>query len=250
MPVAVIRAPVPPLRALADCGRNRRTFTVRRNLRMTDFAAARRAMVDCQVRPSDVTRYAIIDAMLWAPRELFVPRSWREVAYAGAEIPIGEGRVLLDPRTFSKMLEAADIDDQDLVLDLAPGTGYSTAIIARMAEAVVAIEPDEALAETAQKLMDRLEVVNAAVAVGDPTEGDAAHGPYDVIFVNGAVERLPETLTAQLKEGGRLVAIFSDGNVGQCKVLYRSGGAVSRRTMFDASAPVLAGFEKPVEFTF
>ena len=113
---------------------------------MTDFAAARQAMVDCQVRPSDVTRYAIIEAMLWAPRELFVAKARRDVAYAGADIELAPGRVLLEPRTLAKMLESANIGANDLVLDLAPGTGYSTAVIARMAEAVIAIEPDPKLA--------------------------------------------------------------------------------------------------------
>ena len=217
---------------------------------MIDFPAARRAMVDNQVRPSNVTRYAVIEAMLAVPRELFVPRSWREVAYAGTEVPIGHGRHLMDPRTFAMMLDAADIDDADLVLDLAPGTGYSTAVIARMCEAVVAIEPERTFVEGAQKLLDRLEVVNAAVEAGNPAEGDPDHGPYDVIFINGAVERLPETLTAQLKDRGRLVAIFRNGDAGRCRVYQRSGKALSSRTVFDATAPVLPGFEKPVEFTF
>ena len=217
---------------------------------MIDFKTARRAMVDNQVRPSNVTRYAVIEAMLAVPRELFVPRSWREVAYAGTEVPIGRGRVLMDPRTFAMMLDAADIDDADLVLDLAPGTGYSTAVIARMCEAVVAVEPEPAFVDTAQKLMDQLEVVNAAIDGGDPAEGDPAHGPYDVIFVNGGVERLPEALTDQLKDRGRLVAIVRSGDAGRCRVYQRSGKALSERSVFDATAPVLPGFETPVEFTF
>lgn len=225
---------------------------------MTDFAAARQAMVDCQVRPSDVTRYAIIEAMLWAPRELFVAKARRDVAYAEAEIELAPGRVLLEPRTFAKMLEAANIGSHDLVLDLAPGTGYSTAVIARMAEAVIAIEPDAELADSAQALLANLEVDNAVTSQGDPAAGDAAHGPYDVIFINGAVETVPEALSAQLKEGGRLVALFRTGGVhggvhggvGQCCVLTRAGAGVSRRHVFDADAPLLAGFERTAEFAF
>lgn len=217
---------------------------------MPDFAAARRAMVDNQVRPADVTSYAIIDAMLWAPRERFVPKSRRDIAYAGAEIAIAPGRVLLEPRTFAKMLEAAAIDARDLVLELAPGTGYSTAVIARLAEAVVAIEPDAELARQAQALLVELEVDNAVVTPGDPAAGDPAHGPYDVIFVNGAVEHVPEALLDQLKQGGRLVALFREGTVGKCRVLTRAGQGLSRRYVFDADAPVLPGFERPVEFAF
>ena len=217
---------------------------------MTDFAAARRAMVDCQVRPADVTRYAIIEAMLWAPRERFVPKSRRDVAYAEAEIPLGQGRMLLAPRTFAKMLEAARIGQSDLVLDLAPATGYSTAVIARMAEAVVAIEPEESFRSAAQATLDALEVMNAAVTGGKPAEGDPAHGPYDVIFVNGGVEQVPAALTDQLKDGGRLVAIFMEGAAGRCKVLTRAGGALSERAVFDATAPVFEGFTRTRAFEF
>ena len=158
---------------------------------MTDFAAARQAMVDCQVRPSDVTRYAIIEAMLWAPRELFVAKARRDVAYAEAEIELAPGRVLLEPRTFAKMLEAANIGSHDLVLDLAPGTGYSTAVIARMAEAVIAIEPDAELADSAQALLANLEADNAVTSHGDPVPGDAAHGAYCLIFTHGPGQRVP-----------------------------------------------------------
>jgi protein-L-isoaspartate(D-aspartate) O-methyltransferase len=217
---------------------------------MTNFAAARQAMVDCQVRPSDVTRYTIIEAMLWAPRELFVPKARRDVAYAGAEVALAPGRVLLEPRTFAKMIETANIGSGDLVLDLMSGTGYSTAVIARMAEAVIAIEPDPELADWAQALLSDLEVDNAVSTQGDPSAGDSGHGPYDVIFINGAVETLPDALVAQLKEGGRLVSLFRQGGVGQCCVLTRAGANVSQRYVFDADAPLLAGFEQTTEFTF
>lgn len=218
---------------------------------MTDFEAARQAMVDCQVRPADVTRYAIIEAMLAVPRERFVPKAKIEIAYAGCEIPLAPGRALLEPRTLAKMLEAARIGAQDLVLDLAPGTGYSTAVIARMAEAVIAIEPDAGLAETAQTLLSQVEADNAVVTAGDPAAGDPDHGPYDVIFVNGAVETLPEALGTQLKEGGRLVALFHLGGAsGQCHVMTKSGGRLSRRYVFDAGAPVLDGFRKAEAFAF
>lgn len=217
---------------------------------MTDFVAARRAMVDCQVRPSDVTRYPIIEAMLWAPRELFVPKARRETAYAEIEIPLAPGRTLPTARIFAKMIETAGIGPRDLVLDVAPGTGYSTAVIARIAEAVVAVEPDAAMARTAQGLLDQLEVMNAAVAQGDPTAGDPAHGPYDAIVINGGVAELPKALTDQLKDGGRLVAIFMEGEVGQCRVITRAGDALSERFTFDATAPVLPGFEREPSFAF
>lgn len=217
---------------------------------MTDFAAAREAMVDSQVRTADVTRYAIIDAMLWAPRELFVPRARREVAYAEAEIPLAPGRAMLTPRVFAKMVETAQLGASDLVLDLAPGTGYSTAVMARLAAAVVAIEPDPDLARHAIESLQQLEVDNAVVSEGDPAAGDPAHGPYDVIFVNGAVEQVPSALTDQLKDGGRLVAIFAERGVGQCRALLRVGDTLAARYSFDASGPLLTGFEKKRSFAF
>lgn len=215
-----------------------------------DYRAAREAMVDCQVRPSDVTRYPIIAAMLEIPRERFVPRPMREIAYAGTEIPLAPGRAMLEPRVLAKMLEAAAIGKGDLVLDVAPGTGYSTALIARMAQTVVAVEPDEALGAELARLMAALEIDNATLTQGSAGEGDPAHGPYDVIFVNGAVETLPQALTDQLAEGGRLVALFGDGPAGRCRLLTRTGATVSDRALFDATAPILPGFERPAAFTF
>jgi protein-L-isoaspartate(D-aspartate) O-methyltransferase len=217
---------------------------------MTDFAVAREAMVDTQVRTADVTRYSIIDAMLRVPRELFVPKARRDVAYAEAEIPLAPGRAMPMPRTFAKMLDAAAIRHSDLVLEIAPGTGYSTAVIARMAAAVVAVEPDLGLCEQATEALQKLEVINAVASQGDPAAGDPEHGPYDVIFINGAVEQLPEALTSQLKDGGRLVAIFLERGVGQCRVLLRVGDTISTRYAFDAPAPLIPGFETKHAFAF
>lgn len=217
---------------------------------MIDLSAARRAMVDCQVRPSDVTRYALIEAMLWAPREQFVPRSKREIAYAETDIEVADGRFLLAPRTLAKMIEAADVGPTDLVLDLAPATGYSTAVLSRVAEAVVAVEPDEALVKQASAALDALEVDNAAITAGDPTAGDAVHGPFDVIFVNGAVQQLPEALFQQMKPGSRLVAIVEEGGTGKCLRYTRAGDGVSKRYMFDAQAPSLDEFRSDTGFTF
>lgn len=217
---------------------------------MVDFKAARTAMVDRQVRPADVTDYAIIEAMLWAPRERFAPMAQREVAYAGEHMPLGKGRVALDCRTFAKMLEAADVGPDDLVLDLAPGLGYSTAVLGRLAAAVIGIEPDETMAQSASQALGELGVDNAVVTEGDPAAGDADHGPFDVILVNGAVERAPDALLGQLKDGGRMVAIWREGALGRCCVTRRSGDSFTTRRVFDADAPVVAGFETPEAFVF
>lgn len=217
---------------------------------MTDFAAARKAMVDCQVRPSDVTQYGIIEAMLWAPRERFVPKAKHGVAYAEADIPLDDGRSVMAPRTLAKMISAARVAPDHLVLDLAPGLGYSTAVLARLAAAVIAIEPDQAMAQHASSTLEALEQDNIVVQHGDATVGDPDHGPFDLIFVGGGIEIVPDVLAMQLKEGGQLVAIVMDGAVGQCRVMVKTGGALSERRMFDATAPVLAGFEKARDFAF
>lgn len=215
---------------------------------MTDFKVARTAMVDRQVRPSDVTSFPIIEAMLHVPRERFAPAGLKDVAYADAPLAQGGGREALAPRTLAKMLDGARIGPDDLVLDIAPGLGYSTAVIARMAAAVIAVEPDEALAAAAGDALSALEVDNALVTAGDATAGDADHGPYDSIFINGAVETPPAALLAQLKDGGRLVAIRQDGASGRAVAWVRSGDEFVERRLFDATATVLPGFEAEEAF--
>ena len=217
---------------------------------MIDFAAAREAMVDSQVRPSDVTAYPIIAAMLDVPREDYVPEAFRSVAYLGEHIPLAPGRVLLDPRVFAKLLNALDVSRTDLVLDVGCGLGYSTAVIARIAEAVIALEEDEALAGEAETRIGTHSVDNAMVQTGPLTQGVARHGPYDAILVEGGVETVPETLTDQLKEGGRIVAIFGDGHKGQARIGLKSKTGMVWRRAFDATAPVLGGFTLSKEFEF
>jgi protein-L-isoaspartate(D-aspartate) O-methyltransferase len=215
---------------------------------MTDFTTRRRMMVDTQVRPSDVTEFPIIDAMLSIPREHFVPQDRVEAAYISEDIDLGSGRVLLAPRLFAKMLEALDLTRTDLVLDLGCGYGYSAAVIAHMAEAVVAVEEDEALAGEAQTLLSEQHVDNAIPHVGALSEGAAAHGPYDAIIIEGGVEEVPSAVTDQLKDGGRIVAIFMENALGSVKIGTKSGTKVTWRLVFNGTAPVLEGFKKEKTF--
>ncbi|MDB6453546.1 protein-L-isoaspartate O-methyltransferase family protein [Falsirhodobacter sp. 20TX0035] len=213
---------------------------------MPDFAARRTVMVDSQIRPSDVTKYSIIDAMLNVPRERFVPDGLQEVAYLGENIPLSRGRVLLDPRCFAKLLDALDIQPNEVALDVGAGLGYSTAVIARLAEAVIAVEDD--LAPEAERRLSELGVDNAVVVSGAPAEGARRHGPYDVILVEGGVEQVPTTLTDQLKDGGRIGALFMEGNLGVARIGYRAEGVISWRPIFNASAPVMPGFTTVRQF--
>ena len=216
---------------------------------MTDFAARRRIMVDTQVRPSDVTKFPIIDAMLGVPREAFVPDAQREAAYVDGLIPVGNGRVMLEPRTLAKMLDALNISNDEMVLDIAPALGYSTAVAARMAELVVGVEADEALAADAQDLLTEAEADNAIIHVGPLESGAEEHGPYDVIMVQGGVEVVPDTLLDQLKDRGRIACLFVDGALGTVRIGHKSGGQVSWRDAFNANAPVLDGFAAECAFS-
>lgn len=206
-------------------------------------------MVDTQVRPSDVTKFPIIDAMLTVPREDFVPSAQREAAYMGENLDLGQGRVLLEPRTLAKMLDALAIENAELVLDVGCAMGYSTAVIAHMAEAVVAVEEDEAMAREAQEALVGAGADNALVHEGPLGEGAAKHGPYDVVIVQGGVQDVPEALTDQLKEGGRIACLFMNDALGEVRLGHKRDGIVSWRMVFNASAPVIRGFEKDSVFT-
>jgi len=223
---------------------------------MTDFAAARRMMVDSQVRTSDVTDLRIIAAMLELPRERFVPEDKADLAYLDLDIPVTPAsagqpaRRLLKPMVLAKMVQAAEIAAGDHVLDVGCATGYSSALLAQLAQSVVALEEDDALARHARESLRAVGTENVTVVTGPLAQGWPAAAPYDVIFVNGATEILPQALTRQLKEGGRLVAVLGRAPVGQAMLYRRVGGEVSGWPIFDAAAPLLPGFTSPPAFVF
>jgi len=212
-------------------------------------------MVDTQVRPADVTKFPIIEAMLAVPREDYVPTEAREAAYVGEDIALGENRVLLDPRTFAKMLDALHVAPGDVVLDLGCALGYSTAVLARMSEFVVAVEEDADWAAEAQATLSANGVDNAAVVARPLAEGAAKSGPYDVIVVHGAVQDVPEALIAQLRDGGRIACLFAEGALGAVRIGHMTAPEDGPRRLgwryaFNAGAPVLPGFAKAAAFTF
>jgi protein-L-isoaspartate(D-aspartate) O-methyltransferase len=218
-----------------------------------DSAVQRRNMVDSQVRPSDVTDRRISRAMLEVPREAFVSEGQRDVAYMDGNLVVsapGERpeRVLLAPRTFAKMAQQLALEADATVLDVAPATGYSTAVLAKIAKRVVALESDARLAEAAKATLARLGVANCEVFVGEIRHGYPGHGPYDAILINGKVTDVPPALLNQLKDGGRLVAILDVGGVGKAFEWRRFAMSFDRRSLFDAEAPILPGFERAAEF--
>lgn len=217
---------------------------------MTNMAAARALMVEAQVRTNDVTDPAIIEAMSRLPRERFVPVDKRHLAYSDAYVELGGDRCLLDPRGFAKLAQLAEIGDRDRVLDVACGFGYSTAVFAAMAREIVGLEEDQALADEAARAMREYGAGRAKIVVGPLSDGHAAAAPYDVIFINGAVQQLPQAFTDQLRQGGRLVAIFRDGPVGKAHFCVRAGGALSHRVAFDVTVPLLQRFERSRSFVF
>jgi protein-L-isoaspartate(D-aspartate) O-methyltransferase len=216
---------------------------------MADFAARRRMMVDTQVRPADVTKFPIIEAMLAVPRETFVPDALREAAYLGENLPLAPGRVLLEPRTLAKMLDAIDLRPSDLVLDVGPGLGYSAAVVARIAEAVVAVEEDEGFAAEAQRRLSDQGADNVAVVAGALAAGAPRHAPYDAMLIQGGAEVLPPALAEQVREGGRIACLFVEGRLGTVRTGLKQGGGIVWRFAFHAMAPVLPGFARAREFT-
>jgi protein-L-isoaspartate(D-aspartate) O-methyltransferase len=218
---------------------------------MTDMSAARASMVEGQVRTNDVTDRRITEIMGRLERERFVPPAKRALAYADVCVEVKPGRFLLDPRSFSKLLQLAEVQESDRVLDIACATGYSTAVLAAMSADVVALEEDEELAKFAAPLLRTCEKRGRIYGVVAPhKEGAPGQAPFDVVFVNGAIEDVPRAWIDQLKEGGRLVAIFGGGPVGKANFCVRKAGELSRRFAFDATVPVLPGFKRSRSFVF
>lgn len=218
---------------------------------MTDFAAARRNMVAAQLRTNKVTDAAVLAAMGEIPRERFVDRHLREVAYVDEDIPVAAGRHLMEPMVLARMLQELHVAPDDVALDIGCGTGYSSALLARLAATVVAVESDAALARQAIENLAALAVDNAVVVEGRLTDGYVAQAPFDVVFIGGAVAEIPPAITRQLGEGGRVCAVIRQGeNPGKVTLGLCRGGVVSFRVLFDAATPALPEFARQAGFVF
>jgi protein-L-isoaspartate(D-aspartate) O-methyltransferase len=215
---------------------------------MTDFAAARRHMVDGQIRTTDVTDLRVISAMLEVPRERFMQPASVSLAYLDLDVPVGGGRRLLRPMVLAKLIQAAELEAGDCVLDVGCATGYGAALLGRIAGDVVALEQDTGLAKTAGDSL--LSQPNVSVVTGTIAEGWAQNAPYDVVVLEGATEIVPHALCQQLKNGGRLVCVLGAGPGSKAMLYTRNSGEVGGRPVFDATAALLPGFAETPVFAF
>jgi protein-L-isoaspartate(D-aspartate) O-methyltransferase len=213
-----------------------------------DYRAQRTKMIDSQIRTTDVTSHSILTAFFNVEREKFVAERLKPVAYIDNDLEIGPGRYMMAPSPLAKLLQLAEIAKTDAVLEIGTGTGYATAIIAQLAGSVVSVESEPALLEIARNNLK--DAGNVTLVGGDLAAGHAAKAPYDVIFVNGAVDVLPTALFDQLKEGGRVVAVIGEGLSSGARIFVREQGRQSERFAFNASVRRLPGFEKTAEFAF
>ncbi len=216
-----------------------------------DFASARRNMVDCQILPNRVTDERVIAIMGDLPRETFVPKPKRGVAYVDEALPLGEDRFIMEPMVIARMMQALNLQTSDIALSIGCGSGYAVAALAGIVNTVVAVESNTGMAQRASRALSDLEIDNVVVVEGALIEGYAKQAPYDVIFFDGAVSDVPSAILDQLADDGRAVAIVEGaGGVGHCRVFVRTSGHVSSRELFDAGTPILPGFSAKPGFSF
>ena len=218
---------------------------------MSNFAAARHNMLESQLRPNTISDEALLNAMAALPRERFLPERLRGVAYVDEDIVLDRGRFLMEPLVLARLIQLAEVRETDKALDIGCGTGYATAVLARMCHNVFGLECDHAMAAETERRLRELGIRNAWVVEGPLEAGYAARAPYDVIFFGGAVEVIPSAITDQLREGGRLVAVVrAPGAIGRATVVMRMNGVLVSRNVHDAATLPLPGFARPREFVF
>jgi protein-L-isoaspartate(D-aspartate) O-methyltransferase len=218
---------------------------------MVDSAKARRNMVESQIRTNKVTDRRLIAAMLDIPRERFLPKAVQSLAYLDEDIPIGQGRFLMEPLGMARLLQIAEVQPDDLALDIGCGAGYSAAVLARLCATVVAVESDADLASAASHVLAEIDVDNAAVVEGPLEKGYPRQGPYDLVLFNGAITAIPDAIAKQVADGGRAVAVVvNERGVGAGTLFRKSGATLSGRAVFDANTPLLPGFARAEGFVF
>jgi len=207
-------------------------------------------MVKSQIRTNRVTDLRVVEALSEVPRERFVPKRLRGIAYIDEDLEIAAGRYLMEPMVLARLLNELSIEGDELALVIGAGSGYSTAVLAYLCGTVVGVESDAEMAATASETLASLGIDNAAVVEGPLAEGYAKQGPYDIVLFDGAVSEVPDTIERQLAEGGRMAAVVRSDGVGRATLFMRTAGVVSGRPVFDAATPLLPGFEKQPGFVF
>jgi protein-L-isoaspartate(D-aspartate) O-methyltransferase len=218
---------------------------------MVDSAAARRNMVESQIRTNKVTDRRLIAALLDIPRERFLPRSVRSLAYLDEDIPLGQGRFMMEPMVLARLLQTAEVQPADITLDIGSGAGYSAAVLARLCATVVAVESDGDLASAASHVLAEIDIDNAAVVEGPLDKGYPRQAPYDLVLFNGAITAVPDAIVKQIADEGRAVAVVVDERgVGAGTLFRKTGNSLSGRAVFDANTPLLPGFARAEGFVF
>lgn len=218
---------------------------------MTDFALARLNMVESQVRTNKVSGSRLLELLETLPRERFVGDGQESIAYVDRDLKIGAERYLMDPMVLARLLQVAEPGPEDMVLDIACGSAYSTAVLAGLASTVVAVECEPQLVAQGNEVLNELGIDNAVVVQGELTGGYPKQAPYDVIVIGGAVQFIPDTIGEQLVEGGRLVTVLLDSEgLGRAILAQRIDGLLSQRVLFDANSKPLKEFQKAAGFVF
>jgi len=219
---------------------------------MTDYALARRNMVEGQLRPNRVTNSALLDVVGGLPRERFLPEPLRSVAYADEDVRLGSGRVLMEPMVLARLIQTLQPSRDHKALVAAAGRGYGAALLAGLVREVVAVESDAGLGRAAEETWKALSLGNIRLVAGNPEAGAPSAAPFDAILIEGGVRQIPQALLDQLAEGGRLVTVLAGapGTLGVATLVVKEGGVTSSRPLFDAGTPPLPGFAPPPRFTF
>jgi protein-L-isoaspartate(D-aspartate) O-methyltransferase len=213
-----------------------------------NYAVARQHMVDSQIRTNKVTDERLIETIRALPRELFVPEALRARSYLDDDVELAPGRFLMEPMVAARLIQTAEVKPTDMALVVGAASGYAAALLSRLANTVVALESDALLAQRAGAAFSELGIDNVAIVEGPLAAGCGKHAPYDVIYLDGAVEALPQALVDQLGENGRMVGVMIEQGVGRAMLWLKSGGTVSRRVLFDANVTLLPGFKTPGRF--
>jgi len=215
-----------------------------------DYAAARQHMIDSQIRTNKVTDSTVIAALASLPRELFVAESHRKLAYIDRPVPMAAGRRMMEPMYLARLLQVAELQPNAKALVVGAGTGYAAAVLSKVVAKVTALESAAELTARARTILAGLGLGNVNIVDGDLTAGRAKEGPFDFILIDGAVEVMPDALTAQLSEGGTLATVVMKGSIGHGVLITKADGVLTRREIFDAETDVLPGFTRPQRFVF